>query len=127
MERQELCFMPSDAELTDIPVPNLRAIHNIGGALLRDMDAALASQFDYPGRYIFFTTYPGVTGVYVNDSHNMDAFTSDYSSIEAVRTMDKAVRGIRTYVTPELGDSNYQELKLELKSDEDYEIVSTKY
>ena len=27
----------------------------------------------------------------------------------------------------ELGDSNYQELKLELKSDEDYEIVSTEY
>ena len=37
----------------------------------------------------------------------MDAAISDYAMIENVRTMDKAVRGIRTYLTPELGGNVY--------------------
>ena len=37
----------------------------------------------------------------------MDAATSDYAMIESVRTMDKAVRGVRTYLTPELGGNVY--------------------
>ena len=78
----------------------------VDGTLVREVDKALISQLDN-ARYIFFTTYPGIAGSYVNDSHNMDSATSDYSSIEAVRTMDKAVRGIRTYVTPELGGPLY--------------------
>ena len=52
-------------------------------------------------------THVGVSGSYMNDSHNLDDATSDYSMIENVRTMDKAVRGIRTYVTPELGGNVY--------------------
>ena len=37
----------------------------------------------------------------------MDTAISDYAYIEAVRVMDKAVRGIRTYLTPELGGNVY--------------------
>ena len=37
----------------------------------------------------------------------MDSATSDYAMIESVRTMDKAVRGIRTYLIPELGGNVY--------------------
>ena len=37
----------------------------------------------------------------------MDAAISDYNAIELVRTMDKACRGIRTYLTPELGGNVY--------------------
>ena len=43
----------------------------------------------------------------MNDSHTMDAPTSDYAYIENVRTMDKAVRGIRTYLLPKLGGNVY--------------------
>ena len=54
-------------------------------------------------RYLFFVTYDGIAGAYFNDSHTMDSPTSDYAYIENVRTMDKAVRGVRTYTQPKLG------------------------
>jgi len=76
------------------------------GTLYRDLDKALVEQLD-KGRYIFFVTQVGQAGSYVNDSHTMDLATSDYAMIESVRTMDKAVRGIRTYVIPELGGNIY--------------------
>lgn len=76
------------------------------GTLLRDVDPALLEALDGK-RLLFFVTYPGIAGAYVNDSHTLDDATSDYAMIENVRTMDKAVRGIRTYLTPELGSSVY--------------------
>lgn len=76
------------------------------GKLYRNLDKAMVEQLDGE-RYIFFMTYPGVSGSYVNDSHTMDVATSDYAMIENVRTMDKAVRGIRTYIIPELGGNIY--------------------
>ena len=76
------------------------------GTLYRDLDAALIEQLD-KARYMFLVTHIGQAGSYVNDSHTMDAETSDYAMIESVRTMDKAVRGIRTYLTPELGGNVY--------------------
>lgn len=76
------------------------------GTLYRDMDKALIEQLD-TARYLFFVTQPGQTGSYMNDSHTMDEATSDYAAIESVRTMDKAVRGIRKYIVPELGGNVY--------------------
>ena len=76
------------------------------GTLYRTLDAALVEQLD-AARYIFLVTQIGESGSYVNDSHTMDAATSDYAMIESVRTMDKAVRGIRTYLTRELGGNVY--------------------
>lgn len=76
------------------------------GTLLRDLDKAAVEALD-TARYLFMVTHVGVSGSYMNDSHNLDAATSDYAMIENVRTMDKAVRGIRTYVTPELGGNVY--------------------
>lgn len=76
------------------------------GALYRDLDKALIEQLD-GARYLFFVTQIGQAGSYLNDSHTMDAATSDYAMIESVRTMDKAVRGIRTYLIPELGGNIY--------------------
>lgn len=76
------------------------------GTLYRDLDKALVEQLD-AGRYIFFVTHVGQAGSYVNDSHTMDSAISDYAMIESVRTMDKAVRGIRTYLIPELGGNIY--------------------
>lgn len=76
------------------------------GTLYRNLDKALVEQLD-GGRYIFFVTIVGQAGSYVNDSHTMDSATSDYAMIENVRTMDKAVRGVRTYLIPELGGNVY--------------------
>lgn len=76
------------------------------GKLLRSLDKGDVEKLDN-ARYIFFRTYSGLAGSFVNDSHNMDSATSDYNTIELVRTMDKAVRGIRTYLLPELGSPLY--------------------
>lgn len=76
------------------------------GTLYRDLDKALVEQLD-SGRYLFFVTHVGQAGSYLNDSHTMDSAISDYAMIESVRTMDKAVRGIRTYLIPELGGNIY--------------------
>lgn len=76
------------------------------GTLLRDMDKALVEQLD-AARYLFFVTQQGQSGSYMNDSHTMDSAISDYASIESVRTMDKGVRGVRTYLIPELGGNVY--------------------
>lgn len=76
------------------------------GTLLRDMDKALVEQLD-TARYLFFVTQQGQSGSYMNDSHTMDTATSDYASIESVRTMDKGARGVRAYLIPELGGNVY--------------------
>lgn len=76
------------------------------GTLYRSVDKAMIEQLDAAG-YLFLVTYPGIAGSYMNDSHTMDAPTSDYAYIEAVRTMDKAIRGVRTNVLPELGGNVY--------------------
>lgn len=76
------------------------------GTLVRTVDKAWIEKLDR-ARYNFLTPIVGVAGSYWNDSSNMDAATSDYNAIELVRTMDKAVRGVRTYLTPELGGNVY--------------------
>lgn len=76
------------------------------GTLYRSVDKAMIEQLDAAG-YLFLVTYPGIAGSYMSDSHTMDAPTSDYAYIEAVRTMDKAIRGVRTNVLPELGGNVY--------------------
>ena len=76
------------------------------GTLYRDCDSALIEQLD-ASRYMFLVTYAAVSGCYVNDSHTLDVATSDYAMIESVRVMDKAVRGVRSYLTPELGGNVY--------------------
>lgn len=53
-------------------------------------------------RFLFLRTYTGVAGSYLNDSHNLDLLTSDYNYIERVRTIDKAIRGIRANLIPQL-------------------------
>lgn len=69
------------------------------GTLVRTIDKGELEKLD-TNRYLFLNNVVGVAGSYWNDSHTMDSPTSDYAAIESVRTMDKAVRGIRTYLTP---------------------------
>lgn len=76
------------------------------GTLLRDLDTAIIESLD-TSRFLFFVTYDGFADSYFNDSHTMDDATSDYAMIESVRTMDKAVRGIRRALLPKLGGTLY--------------------
>lgn len=76
------------------------------GTLLRDLDTAIIENLDL-SRYLFFVTYDGFADSYFNDSHTMDDAVSDYSYIENVRTMDKAVRGVRRSLLPKLGGTLY--------------------
>lgn len=72
------------------------------GTRYRDLDTAVVEALD-ASRYIFCRTYDGMAGVFFNDNHTLDLTTSDYAYINDVRTMDKAVRGVRTYLLPKLG------------------------
>lgn len=72
------------------------------GTKYRDLDTAVVEMLD-ESRYIFLRTYDGIAGAYFNDNHTLDTATSDYAYISDVRTMDKAVRGVRSYLLPKLG------------------------
>lgn len=72
------------------------------GTLYKKHDRAVVESLDSE-RYLFVQPVDGIAGVFFNDSHNLDSATSDYAYIENVRTMDKAVRSVRTYVLPKLG------------------------
>lgn len=72
------------------------------GKKYRDLDEAVIETLD-TSRYIFLRTYDGLAGSFFNDNHTLDEPTSDYAYINEVRTMDKAVRGVRTYLLPKLG------------------------
>lgn len=52
--------------------------------------------------YIFLLNHIGIGGTYFNDSHTCIAATSDYAYLESNRTIHKAMRGVRTYLLPEL-------------------------
>lgn len=75
----------------------------VGGAKLTD---AQKTTYDNAG-FIFPVQYDGVAGAYWNDSHTMDVATSDYSTIESMRAIDKACRGVRTYLLPYLASPVY--------------------
>jgi hypothetical protein len=68
---------------------------------IKEMDRATIATLDSK-RVLFLIKHGGIAGSYLNDSHTLDIPTSDYAYIEAVRTMDKAIRGIRTYLLPKL-------------------------
>lgn len=72
------------------------------GTKYRDLDAATIEELD-ADRFVFCRTYDGFGGTFFNDNHTLDLPTSDYAYISDVRTMDKAVRGIRSYLLPKLG------------------------
>jgi len=76
------------------------------GTLVKNIDIGVVNTLN-DKRYIFLRTFGGLQGSFYNDSHTMDELTSDYNAIERVRTMDKACRGIRTYLLPHLSSPLY--------------------
>lgn len=76
------------------------------GTLLKTVDIGVVNTLN-DNRFIFLRTFGGMVGSFYNDSFTMDIQTSDYNAIERVRTMDKACRGIRTYLLPHLNSPLY--------------------
>ena len=73
----------------------------ISGDLLREVSLTNLNLIN-DNRYLFVRTHVGITDNYFNDSHTLDEVTSDYAYIENERTIDKAIRGIRTNLLPYL-------------------------
>ena len=78
----------------------------VDGTMLKNLDKATVEALDTK-RFLFLVTYGGLGDSFMNDSHTMDVATSDYASIESMRTMDKAIRGVRTYLLPYLSSPIY--------------------
>lgn len=57
--------------------------------------------------YVFAIKEIDLNGTYWNDSHTATATNSDYRYIENNRAIDKAIRGMRAYLTPALGANTY--------------------
>ena len=74
--------------------------------LVNDQTEVLLSALTAKG-YIFFRKHMGITGSYINDSSNADLITSDYAYGESTRTIDKAFRGVRTFLLPQLSSPVY--------------------
>jgi hypothetical protein len=52
--------------------------------------------------YIFLRKHVSIAGTYFNDEFTVDVATSDYNTLHANRTMDKASRGLRAALLPKL-------------------------
>lgn len=53
-------------------------------------------------RYLFMRKFVDYAGTFINDSHTCEVQSSDYAYIENVRTIDKAIRNLRTGYLPVL-------------------------
>ena len=71
------------------------------GELFKEVDENVLIQLNSRG-YIFLRKHTGISGTYFNDSFTCDLETSDYFSIENVRTIDKATRVVRAALLPKL-------------------------
>lgn len=86
---------------TEIEIPAFSYTDTSRGRLVKSYSAAEITAIDAKG-YIFALKYDGISGSYFNDSHTATPLTGDYAYIENGRTIDKAIRGMRTYILPEL-------------------------
>lgn len=69
------------------------------GDLFRDVSVSLQDSLN-DFHYIFLRKIDGISGTFNSDSFTAISITSDFATIENNRTMDKAVRNIRTNVLP---------------------------
>jgi len=86
----------------DVPALNLDG----GGLLVKTLAPSAIQTLNDKG-YIFLLKHIGTAGSYFNDSHTAKVVTSDYAYIENNRTIDKAVRGVRTFLLPSLNAPLY--------------------
>ncbi len=86
-------YKASDVELDVATIANGQIVSNIPVNLLNLLDEK---------GYVFLRKHIGLTGSYWNFGWTADEITSDYNTIERNRTIDKAIRGVRTYILPAL-------------------------
>jgi hypothetical protein len=82
--------------LNEFDVPMLT-----GGDLVKMLSPSLVNGLNSKG-YIFLIKHSERAGTYFNDSHTATVVTSDYAFIESNRTIDKAIRGCRSFLLPDL-------------------------
>lgn len=71
------------------------------GELIKSLSTGSVTNTDNFG-YIFLKKEIDYSGTFWNDSHTNVALTSDYAYIERNRSINKAIRGMRFYLVPEL-------------------------
>jgi len=71
------------------------------GQKVKDLSDSLLDGIADKG-YIFIKKFTGLSGTFASDSDTAIAATSDFSFIENNRTIDKAVRNVRTFLLPNL-------------------------
>lgn len=88
-------FNVVDGSEFDVPAISL----NSASILVKTISkSALDSLSDYG--YIFMIKRSGIAGTYFNDAPTCVSVSSDYAYVENNRTIDKAVRNVRTFVLP---------------------------
>lgn len=73
----------------------------ISGDKLKEVSITNQESINH-NRYIFVRSHVGDADNYFNESHTLDLSSSDYAYIETERTIDKATRGIRSRLLPQL-------------------------
>jgi len=76
------------------------------GDLYKDISASLKDTLD-DFHYVFLRKQQGLSGTWFSDSWTAIIETNDFATLENVRTMDKAVRNIRTNNLPNLNRPLY--------------------
>lgn len=76
------------------------------GALVKNQTESLLDALNTKG-LIFFKKHIGIAGTYVNDSHTAIGASDDFAYLETNRTIQKATRGIRTFLLPDLSSPLY--------------------
>ena len=71
------------------------------GTLYSSLSDSAITTIDAKG-YIFLKKFVGINGSYFNNSYTSIAMTSDYSRINNNRTINKAIRSLRTFLLPQL-------------------------
>ncbi len=71
------------------------------GELVKNTASASLTALDAAG-YIFIKKFQDFVGSFFNDSHTAISLANDLAQIENNRTIDKAVRGIRVFMIPNL-------------------------
>jgi hypothetical protein len=73
----------------------------ISGTSISELTDSVLNTVDDNGG-VFFRSITGISGFYFNDSHTCISDTDDFAYIESNRTMNKAIRNIRTALLPSL-------------------------
>lgn len=86
------------------------------GDLYKSLSLSAINAIDTKG-YLFARNIQGQSGAYHNDSYTAVIESNDLATIEANRTIDKAVRNVQTNVLPKLGSPVYTDSSGKLSAD----------